>query len=272
MSFARHGLAVFTWLFVPPPSPGTLSHSHSLVHTHPGLRACPARGAPPGGLRPRPAPRGAPMRRQPQVSRTARPPCARAGRGRETWGAPNPPPPRTPASACSSVSPQNGDLKKQLHERQPRIAALGDKQVSERPVYPSHPRPGRGRGRQVLWQNPKKCQRGRSLLRPPRWSGSGPQSYSPGPPFCKERAGRGAGVGGGAPAPGSGREGWTAPPRRGAGLHLELMTVFLGTRNPRAPIARATPGRNGAAGAAVRAWTLQGSWEAVSGPQANSFI
>lgn len=27
--------------------------------------------------------------------------------------------------------PQNGDLKKQLHERQPRIAALSDKQVSE---------------------------------------------------------------------------------------------------------------------------------------------
>lgn len=32
MSFARHGLAVFTWLFVPPPSPGTQSHSHSLAH------------------------------------------------------------------------------------------------------------------------------------------------------------------------------------------------------------------------------------------------
>uniref|UniRef100_H0W260 PHD finger protein 21B n=1 Tax=Cavia porcellus TaxID=10141 RepID=H0W260_CAVPO len=37
-----------------------------------------------------------------------------------------PPPGRR---SCSSVSPQNGDLKKQLHERQPRIAALGDKQA-----------------------------------------------------------------------------------------------------------------------------------------------
>ncbi|XP_051045490.1 PHD finger protein 21B isoform X3 [Phodopus roborovskii] len=87
MSFARHGLAVFTWLFVRPPSPGTHSHTHS--HPHPGLQTCTARGAPPGGLGPRPAPGAAPMRRQ----------------------------------------PQNGDLKKQLHERQPRIAALSDKQA-----------------------------------------------------------------------------------------------------------------------------------------------
>lgn len=37
---------------------------------------------------------------------------------------------------------QNGDLKKQLHERQPRIAALSDKQVSELELPPT-PRGGR---------------------------------------------------------------------------------------------------------------------------------
>lgn len=87
MSFARHGLAVFTWLFVRPPSPGTHSHTHS--HPHPGLQTCTARGAPPGGLGPRPAPGAAPMRRQPQVSGSARH-CTAVrvlDAAPETWGA-----------------------------------------------------------------------------------------------------------------------------------------------------------------------------------------
>lgn len=88
------------------------------------------------------------MRRQPQVSGPARhwPAAARAGRGRGTWGAlraagrgalgaPDP--------LGSFVFPQNGDLKKQLHERQPRIAALSDKQVSE-PEPVAAPRRGEG--------------------------------------------------------------------------------------------------------------------------------
>uniref|UniRef100_B1AHC5 PHD finger protein 21B n=1 Tax=Homo sapiens TaxID=9606 RepID=B1AHC5_HUMAN len=42
--------------------------------------------------------------------------------------------------------PQNGDLKKQLHERQPRIAALSDKQIAGRTSHLCTRDPARGFG------------------------------------------------------------------------------------------------------------------------------
>ncbi|XP_058393241.1 PHD finger protein 21B-like [Diceros bicornis minor] len=44
---------------------------------------------------------------------------------------------RPEALAVELARHQNGDLKKQLHERQPRIAALSDKQVSELELSPT---------------------------------------------------------------------------------------------------------------------------------------
>lgn len=82
--------------------------------------------------------------------------------------------------------PQNGDLQKQFHERQPRVAALSDKQVSE--LACAHPRLGGEEGRGVLWRHPKKCRPQRSALRLPKESVRHPRSY-PGPLFWKERAG-----------------------------------------------------------------------------------
>ena len=50
---------------------------------------------------------------------------------------------RSEALAVELARHQNGDLKKQLHERQPRIAALSDKQpfklVMASPALPCNP-------------------------------------------------------------------------------------------------------------------------------------
>ncbi|XP_069907635.1 PHD finger protein 21B isoform X2 [Oryctolagus cuniculus] len=65
MSFALHGLAVFTWLFVPPPSPGTHARPHSLARA-PRPANLRGSGRAAGWPGPPPRPRAVPMRRQPQ--------------------------------------------------------------------------------------------------------------------------------------------------------------------------------------------------------------
>lgn len=84
--------------------------------------------------------------------------------------------------------PQNGDLKKQLHERQPRIAALSDKQVSELEPVPT-PLPRWGEGWRGTLAAPKKVPASAPRAQTPKGLRVSSLKLPASPLFWKERAG-----------------------------------------------------------------------------------
>lgn len=123
-----------------------------------------------------------------------------------------------------SVFPQNGDVKKQLHERQPRIAALSDKPVSELALPPAP----RGVGRRA--RRHFGCTLKSAGLAPraqtPKGARLQPAKLLALPPFSGEKE------------PGHGGLGGRARPRQWPkerscaqggepGVHFELVDMFL---------------------------------------------
>lgn len=204
MSFARHGLAVFTWLFVPPPSPGT--HSHSLAHA-PLPANLHGSGRAAGWPRPPPRPASCPDEaaatgKRPRAALPGRSPCGTRGPGNlgralhgragvAARGAPG----RTRPPGAAGLSPLlRVSAERRPQEAAPRKAAAdrrAQRQTSKRAggcAPQLRPRWGGGVARH--FGSPlKKCRPRRRTLRLPEESVCSPQSYPPPPLFWKERAG-----------------------------------------------------------------------------------
>lgn len=235
MSFARHGLAVFTWLFVPPPSPDTQSHSHSLAHA-PLPANLHGSGRAAGWPRPPPRPASCPDEaaatgKRPRAAGTRGPGnLGRAAHGRAAAaprGALDPPPGAAGLSPLPRVSAE-----RRPQEAAPRKAAAdrrAQRQTSKRAggcAPQLRPRWGGG-GARHFGSPLKKCRPRRRTLRLPEESVCSPQSCPPSPFSGKKEPGswrpRGESE---APAAAERDE-----PRSGGGeqpgVHFELVDMFL---------------------------------------------
>lgn len=127
-----------------------------------------------------------------------------------------------------SVFPQNGDVKKQLHERQPRIAALSDKPVSELALPPAP----RGVGRRA--RRHFGCTLKSAGLAPraqtPKGARLQPAKLLALPPFSGEKEPGHGGLGG-ERGPGSGRKRGAALKAASPASILSWWTCFWNVRS-----------------------------------------